>query len=703
MYGIGYVAREPVAGHLDSEDGVLFKNEPESIFTGALLLLLAAMTLAILSRHLALQWVAIEATTLASAPLIYYHQNRRSLEAAWKYLMLCSVGIAIALLGIFFLRMTIQDGPHDLTLAALLERAGTLNHKWLSTAFIFMLVGYGTKMGLAPLHTWLPDAHSEAPSPVSALLSGALLNCAFLGILRVQQVCAAAGMASFGGDLLILFGLLSMGLAGAFLLRQADYKRMLAYSSVEHMGILALGVGLGGLGLFGSLLHTVNHSIVKAMLFFTAGNLLSRFHTKDTTKIQGACDALPISGALWIAGFLAVTGSPPFGTFISEFTILRDPRPGPMDRRDALRAVSAAGVRRDGGHRAADGAGQIRGEPGPRAGHGGPAAPRLGRSGAAAGRVSARPAGGPAARGRPTAGRDGEMTTLPQLHNGQALPMKDIPELAVPEFRSLILERVRRGRRISSLFGLPDGDQIMLLAVLAHDSQGMLELCRTRVRDRYPALTPDVPQAHWFEREIAEQWGLVPEGHPWLKPIRFHPSYTPNRDAWSRDKAMPIEPGVTNYFRVEGEEIHEVAVGPVHAGIIEPGHFRFQCHGEDVLHLEIELGYQHRGIERALARRARTQRHDPLHGDTGRRHHDRARHRLCLDPGGTRRHDAFAAGPGDSGDRPGIGATGEPHRRSGRLGRRHRLSCRPPPIAAGCGAIFSISPPCCAAIASAAT
>jgi len=323
VYGIGYVAREPVAGQLDSEDGSLFKNEPESVFTGAILLLLATMTLAILSRHLALQWVAIEATTLASAPLIYYHQNRRSLEAAWKYLILCSVGIAVALLGIFFIRMTIQDGPHELTLATLLARADTLNHKWLSTAFIFMLVGYGTKMGLAPLHTWLPDAHSEAPSPVSAMLSGALLNCAFLGILRVQQICAAAGMASFGGDLLILFGLVSMGLAGVFILRQADYKRMLAYSSVEHMGILALGVGLGGLGLFGSLLHAVNHSIVKAMLFLTAGNILSRFHTKDTTKIQGVRDALPISGALWIAGFLAVTGSPPFGTFISEFTILR--------------------------------------------------------------------------------------------------------------------------------------------------------------------------------------------------------------------------------------------------------------------------------------------------------------------------------------------------------------------------------------------
>jgi hydrogenase-4 component F len=323
VYAFGYLAREPVAPQPDLTDGSLIRNEPESVFTGSLLLLLATMSLAIVSRHLALQWVAIEATTLASAPLIYFHRSRRSLEAAWKYLILCSVGIAMALLGIFFILMAMEDEPQDLTLTALLSQADTLNHKWLSTAFIFMLVGYGTKMGLAPLHTWLPDAHSEAPSPVSALLSGALLNCAFLGILRVQQVCTAAGMAAFGGDLLVLFGLVSMGLAGVFILRQADYKRMLAYSSVEHMGILAVGVGLGGLGLFGSFLHAVNHSVVKAMLFLTAGNLLARFHTKDTAKIQGACRVLPVSGVLWVAGFLAITGSPPFGTFISEFTILR--------------------------------------------------------------------------------------------------------------------------------------------------------------------------------------------------------------------------------------------------------------------------------------------------------------------------------------------------------------------------------------------
>lgn len=191
------------------------------------------------------------------------------------------------------------------------------------------------------------------------------------------------------------------------------------------------------------------------------------------------------------------------------------------------------------------------------------------------------------------------MTTCAQIHNGQAIAWKDVPELAVQEWRGAVLERIHKGRRISALFGVPDGKEVILVAVLTNDRQAVMELCRTRVRDSYPALAPEAPQAHWFEREIAEQWGVVPQGHPWLKPIRFHPSYT-GRDAWGRDRSQPIEPCVTDYFRVEGEEVHEVAVGPVHAGIIEPGHFRFQCHGENVFHLEIELGYQHRGIERSL-------------------------------------------------------------------------------------------------------
>lgn len=323
IYARGYVTREPADQAPDLESDGILKNTPESIFTGSLLLFLATMSLAILSRHFGLQWMAIEATTLASAPLIYYHQNRNSLSAAWKYLILCSVGIAIALMGIFFIGLAMPTGSGDITLNTLLSNAAKLNHKWLQVAFILMLVGYGTKMGLAPMHNWLPEAHSESPSPVSALLSGALLNCAFLGIMRIQQVLAATGIASFGQELLILFGLISMGTACIFLLGQTDYKRMLAYSSVEHMGILALGIGIGGLGVFGALLHAINHSLTKAMLFLTAGNIHSRFHTKRFAKITGLVKYMPVSGVLWMAGFLAIVGSPPFGLFISEFTILR--------------------------------------------------------------------------------------------------------------------------------------------------------------------------------------------------------------------------------------------------------------------------------------------------------------------------------------------------------------------------------------------
>jgi hydrogenase-4 component F len=205
----------------------------------------------------------------------------------------------------------------------LLARAGDLRVPWLKAAVILFLVGYGTKMGLAPLHTWLPDAHSEAPSVVSALLSGALLNCAFLGIVRVQQVCVAAGQGAFGQELLVAFGLFSMGVAAVFIPGQRDYKRMLAYSSVEHMGILALGIGLGAAGAFGGILHAVNHAITKAMLFLVAGNVLTAYRSKSADDVRGMLRVLPASGVLWVAGLFAITGSPPFGCFLSEFVVLK--------------------------------------------------------------------------------------------------------------------------------------------------------------------------------------------------------------------------------------------------------------------------------------------------------------------------------------------------------------------------------------------
>jgi hydrogenase-4 component F len=326
VHAAAYLRREGQGARRDFGEGLLFDNAPEATFTACLLLFLAAMTLVTLSQRFGLLWVAVEATTLASAPLIYFHRHHRSLEATWKYLLVCSVGIAIALLGNFFLAVAAAPPgavPLPLVVQDLVGGAAHLDRTWLEAALVLFLVGYGTKVGLAPLHTWLPDAHSEAPSVVSALLSGALLNCAFLGIVRAQQVCVAAGVADFGRGLLLGFGLLSMGVAAVFIHGQADYKRLLAYSSVEHMGIVALGIGLGGVGTFGALLHVLGHSAAKATLFLVAGNILAAYRTKSTREVRGVLRLLPVSGTLWVLGLFAITGSPPFGPFLSELTILR--------------------------------------------------------------------------------------------------------------------------------------------------------------------------------------------------------------------------------------------------------------------------------------------------------------------------------------------------------------------------------------------
>lgn len=316
--------RQSIAGFL--EERTLFVNGPEVVFTGCLLLFLVTMTLVALNQHLAVLWVAVEATTLASAPLIFFHRHHRSLEAIWKYLLVCSVGIALALLGRFFLAIAVVHGggsEASMLLPQMVSQAVTLHQPWLKPAFIFILVGYGTKMGLAPLHTWLPDAHGEAPSVGSVLLSGALLNCAFLAVLRLHQVMIAAGLGEFSSELLRVLGLLSMAVAAVSITGQPDDKRMLAYSSVEHVGILVLAVGLGAVGVFGALLHAVNHLLAKAAFFMLAGNILAVARSKAIGTVRGISRILPVSGVLWIAGMLAIIGSPPFGGFVSELAIAR--------------------------------------------------------------------------------------------------------------------------------------------------------------------------------------------------------------------------------------------------------------------------------------------------------------------------------------------------------------------------------------------
>lgn len=286
----------------------------------------AALIAVPLVDNLGIAWLLVEATTGASALLVAYSGTRGALEAGWKYLVLTTFGLAVAMLGIIVLYVAIADG--DGALATLDWRsisgaAGDLQGTPAVIAFVLIIAGLATKVGWAPVHNWLPDAHSEAPSLVSALLSGALLNCAFLGVLRGLQVCGMVGEAAFARELLLGFGLVSLAIAALFVLRQADFKRLLAYSSVEHMGLLAVGVGLAGAGGEAAMLHAVNHTVAKGMLFLLAGNLLAAFHTKEIHQVRGALRVLPVSGGLWLLGLFAITGTPPFGMFHSELALVR--------------------------------------------------------------------------------------------------------------------------------------------------------------------------------------------------------------------------------------------------------------------------------------------------------------------------------------------------------------------------------------------
>ncbi len=287
-------------------------------------LFVTAMYGVLLAHNLGYLWIAMETTTLISAPLIHYHRSRKSLEATWKYLLLCSVGIAFALFGTIMLVAAQHALPGEASMhfGALLERAPQLDPRLLRFAFIFCLLGYGTKAGIFPLHNWLPDAHSEAPAPASAMLSGALLNCALVAIWRLSQVMHAASQEHLVRQLLVPAGAVTVLAAALMLVRQHDLKRMWAYSSVEHVGLLTLAIGIGAGPLF--ILHAANHSLVKVALFLLAGGILHLYGSKALKQLGGLLTVEPVWGGLLLAASFAIAGSPPFGTFISEWLILRD-------------------------------------------------------------------------------------------------------------------------------------------------------------------------------------------------------------------------------------------------------------------------------------------------------------------------------------------------------------------------------------------
>ncbi|MDI1249531.1 MAG: proton-conducting transporter membrane subunit [Lacunisphaera sp.] len=300
-------------------------ERPNRVFVSVLLAVLGLLSAGHMSRHLGLLWIATEAVTLAAVPLLHFNGTPRAFEATWKYLLVGGTGIALSLLGSFCLGYASlhSGGTGDLTFATLMAQGAGLSRPWVLIAWVLLLVGYGTKMGLAPMHTWKPDAYGEAPGLVGAILAGGVTTVAFTAILRVRAVVSAAGEGGIADRTLLAIGLFSMLVAALFLLGTRDFKRMLAYSSVEHMGILSIGAALGGAGLWAALFHVWTNSLTKGALFLSAGNIRRAAGSASMDAVRGMTVLTPRSAAIFIAGMFAVTACPPFGPFFSELALVR--------------------------------------------------------------------------------------------------------------------------------------------------------------------------------------------------------------------------------------------------------------------------------------------------------------------------------------------------------------------------------------------
>jgi len=332
VYAVGYFRHEESHGVLEAAEevgGRLGVNKLREYYT-LTPLFVCSMILVALANNLGILWVAIEGTTLASVFLVMFYGRETSLEAAWKYAIIGGVGLSMALFGTILTyysayRALGTDTLAGLNWSVLAGNAAHFDQPTMRLSFILILLGYGTKAGIAPMHTWKPDAYSEAPIPGAAMLATGVLNCALYGLVRFYILSSKCLGPQFGSHLLILFGLLSMGVAVPFILVQKNFRRLLAYSSIDHSGIMVLALGFGGpLGILGMLLHMTFHSVTKPLLFFCAGNVQQHLNTDLFRKAKGGLiHSMPLTGAVFLMVTLAVTGSPPFSFFQSEFTILR--------------------------------------------------------------------------------------------------------------------------------------------------------------------------------------------------------------------------------------------------------------------------------------------------------------------------------------------------------------------------------------------
>jgi hydrogenase-4 component F len=317
VYSVGYILAEVEEGKISTRKAIAYFQ----LFN----LFCFTMLVVPLLNNLALVWIAIEMTTLISAFLVGFHNVKESIEAAWKYIIICSVGITFALLGVilFYYTSSKDAGVKSLEWVSMLSGSGMFDPKMVRFALIFILVGYGTKAGLAPMHNWLPDAHSQALSPISGLLSGVLLKISLYAILRFVMLANLSVGYAFSAKLFVLLGIFSVVVGGIFILVQKDLKRLLAYSSVENIGLVSLGLGFGAFGgIFAGLLHAFNHAVTKALMFFCAGNAVRLYRSNNIDKMQGLIKVMPFAGIALFLGLFALVGMPPFSIFISKLLIL---------------------------------------------------------------------------------------------------------------------------------------------------------------------------------------------------------------------------------------------------------------------------------------------------------------------------------------------------------------------------------------------
>jgi hydrogenase-4 component F len=317
---VGWMKKQLADGHMRA-DRLRYYHALVQLFV-------ATMLVTVLSDNLGILWIAMEGTTITSALLVGFHGDKPGLEAAWKYIIVTTIGISFGLFGtvlIYGAAVHAEGGvfAEAMNWSSIAPIARRLDPGIVRIGFVFVMVGYGTKAGLAPVHMWLPDAHSQAPTPVSALLSGALIKCALFGIIRFHTIARGACGPEFSGAVLLAFGLVSVVVATPFIIVQHDLKRLLGYHSVEHVGIIALGLGFGGsLGTYGALLHVINHGVTKALVFLIAGDAIARYGTRDMRLMKGFLGIAPVAGTLLLMGAFSLAGTPPFSIFVSELMVI---------------------------------------------------------------------------------------------------------------------------------------------------------------------------------------------------------------------------------------------------------------------------------------------------------------------------------------------------------------------------------------------